>query len=1014
MKHLLSFLTITLWCLAAFAQPTYPYNGVLPKDVTSVAFTHATIYVDYQTKIEDATLIIEKGKVVQVGKGIAIPANAVEYDLKGKFIYPSFIDLNSDYGMPADDSKSTERPNRATAPTFNNKGAFGWNPAIHAEAKASLVFEAKEEDAKAMRALGFGTVLTHKQDGISRGTSALVCLGDNANFSLIKPDAAAHYSFSKGNSPVGYPSSLMGSIALLRQTYYDAQWYKDGGNKEERNLSLEAFNATQSVPQIFDANDKWNILRADKVGDEFGVQYIFKTSGNEYQRIAEIKATKGALIVPLNFPEAYDVSDPLLSKLVSLDEMKHWELAPSNCAMLAKEQIPFAITASGLQDKSAFLKNLRKAIKSGLSEQEALKALTWNAASFIKAEKEVGRLQGGYYANFIITSKNIFEEDAVIHENWVQGKPYVIEAPAAVSLKAKYTLKLPKAEYALSVKEDGKKLKGEITVYAPNKKDPTKQDTLTKPVSITQTGMMLTLSLEPSDNNYKEILRLSGNVSDDSKQWKGYGERATAERFEWSAIKTSDADVKKEAAKDSTNKEEKTGELIFPFTAYGNTQLPIQETVLIKNATIWTCDEQGVIENGQILISKGKIVSVGKTVDTGKSSSAKVIDAQGKHISPGIIDEHSHIALTGVNEGAQASSAEVQQSSVVYPEDINIYRQLSGGVTCSQLLHGSANPIGGQSALVKLKWGTTADEMLVKDAPKFIKFALGENVKQSNWGVGSGRFPQTRMGVEQVYYDHFIRAREYGDGWKKFNAAGKKTTASKPRRDLELECLNEILTGERFITCHSYVQSEINMLMHVADSMKFRLNTFTHILEGYKVADKMKAHGSGASTFSDWWAYKFEVKDAIPYNAAIMYKQGLTVAINSDDAEMGRRLNQEAAKTVKYGGVPEEDALKMVTINPAKLLHIDKRTGSLAAGKDADLVIWSDNPLSIYARVEKTFVDGTCYYDVERDEQMRLWNEQERARIIQKMLNAKEAGEPVKQPVFTQEKHFHCDTIGGL
>jgi len=388
-----------------------------------------------------------------------------------------------------------------------------------------------------------------------------------------------------------------------------------------------------------------------------------------------------------------------------------------------------------------------------------------------------------------------------------------------------------------------------------------------------------------------------------------------------------------------------------------------------------------------------------------------VIDAQGKHISPGIIDEHSHIALTGVNEGSQASSAEVQQSSVVYPEDINIYRQLSGGVTCSQLLHGSANPIGGQSALIKLKWGTTADEMLVKDAPKFIKFALGENVKQSNWGVGSGRFPQTRMGVEQVYYDHFIRAREYGDGWKKYNSSGKKNVGLRPRRDLELECLNEILTGERFITCHSYVQSEINMLMHVADSMKFRLNTFTHILEGYKVADKMKAHGSGASTFSDWWAYKFEVKDAIPYNAAIMYKQGLTVAINSDDPEMGRRLNQEAAKTMKYGGVPEEDALKMVTINPAKLLHIDKRTGSLAAGKDADLVIWSDNPLSIYARVEKTFVDGTCYYDAERDEQMRLWNEQERARIIQKMLSAKEEGEPVKQPVFKQEKHFHCDTL---
>lgn len=1008
MKNLFAFLAISLWCITVIAQPTYPYNGVLPKDVTSVAFTHATIYEDYQTVMEDATLIIEKGKVVQVGKGLAIPANAVVYDLKGQYIYPSFIDLHSDYGMPKED-KPAERPSRATAATHNTKGALGWNPAIHAETKACLNFDVKEEEAKNLRALGFGTMLTHKHDGIARGTSALVCLGDNANFALLKPEAAAHYSFSKGNSPVGYPYSLMGSIALLRQTYYDAEWYKADGQKEERNLTLEAFNATQSLPQIFEANDKWNILRADKVGDEFGVQYIFKTGGNEYQRLAEIKATKGALIVPLNFPEAYDVSDPLLTKLVSLDEMKHWELAPYNCALLAKEKIPFAITASGLQDKAAFLKNLRKAVRAGLSEQDALKALTHTPAQLIRAEKEVGKLQAGYYANFIITSKNIFEEGAVIYENWVQGKRYTVEAPAVVSIKGKYNLQLPHVSYALNIKEDGKKFKADITVYEVNKKDASKQDTLSKTVNLTLTGNMVTLSMEPGDGYYNEILRLTGTVSEDGKEWKGIGERATAERFQWTAVKSTDADAKQEDSKNATKKDELPAEIIYPFVAYGNTSLPEPETVLIKNATIWTCDEQGIIENGQILISNGKIAAIGTNVDGSRAT--KIIDAQGKHVSPGIIDEHSHIALTGVNEGAQASSAEVQQASVINPEDINIYRQLSGGVTCAQLLHGSANPIGGQSALIKLKWGANADEMLVKDAPKFIKFALGENVKQSNWGVGSGRFPQTRMGVEQVYYDHFIRAREYGEAWKKYNAGGKKNTVPKPRKDLELECLYEILTGERFITCHSYVQSEINMLMHVADSMKFRLNTFTHILEGYKVADKMKAHGSGASTFSDWWAYKFEVKDAIPYNAAILYKQGLTVAINSDDPEMGRRLNQEAAKTVKYGGVPEEEALKMVTINPAKLLHIDNRTGSLKVGKDADLVIWSDNPLSIYARVEKTFVDGTCYYDVERDEQMRLWNDKERARIIQKMLNAKEAGEPVKQPVFKQEKHFHCDTL---
>jgi imidazolonepropionase-like amidohydrolase len=370
-----------------------------------------------------------------------------------------------------------------------------------------------------------------------------------------------------------------------------------------------------------------------------------------------------------------------------------------------------------------------------------------------------------------------------------------------------------------------------------------------------------------------------------------------------------------------------------------------------------------------------------------------------------------------VNEGSQASSAEVKESSVIWPEDVDIYRQLSGGVVASQLLHGSANPIGGQSAMIKLRWGANADQMLVEGADGFIKFALGENVKQSNWGdFSTSRFPQTRMGVEQVYYDNFIRAREYDEAWKKYKAAvsvksKKPITSVAPRRDLELETLVEILDKKRFVTCHSYVQSEINMLMHVADSMDFVINTFTHILEGYKVADKMKEHGVGASTFSDWWAYKMEVQDAIPYNAALLHKEGVVVAINSDDAEMARRLNQEAAKAVKYGGVSEQEALKFVTLNPAKLLHLDSRMGSLKVGKDADIVIWTDNPLSIYARAYRTYVDGVCYFDMNEDKEMLNWMEQERARIIQKMLDAKGAGEPVVQPVFKSRNHFHCDTM---
>ncbi len=319
------------------------------------------------------------------------------------------------------------------------------------------------------------------------------------------------------------------------------------------------------------------------------------------------------------------------------------------------------------------------------------------------------------------------------------------------------------------------------------------------------------------------------------------------------------------------------------------------------------------------------------------------------------------------------------------------------------MLHGSANPIGGQSALIKLKWGYSPAQMLIPNAPKFVKCALGENVKQANWGdFNTVRFPQTRMGVEQVFYDGFNRAKAYE----------KEKTKAVYRTDLELEVLLEILNSNRFITCHSYVQSEVNMLMHVADSMGFRINTFTHILEGYKVADKMAKHGAGGSTFADWWAYKFEVKDAIPYNAQMMQEQGVVVAINSDDAEMGRRLNQEAAKAVKYGGMNEIDALKLVTLNPAKLLHLDDRMGSLKVGKDGDIVLWSAHPLTAEARAEITVVDGQILFD--RDAALKLQHRDatEKARILSLMLKANEEGEK-KVPFFKKgNKFYHCDTIG--
>ena len=414
---------------------------------------------------------------------------------------------------------------------------------------------------------------------------------------------------------------------------------------------------------------------------------------------------------------------------------------------------------------------------------------------------------------------------------------------------------------------------------------------------------------------------------------------------------------------------------------YGYKELPKAENIIIKNATVWTSEAEGTLTNTDVLVENGKITSIGKNISAGN---AKVIDGTGKFLTAGIIDEHSHIAAASINEGGQSVTSEVRIGDNIDPDDIDIYRQLGGGVTTSHILHGSANTIGGQTQLIKHRWGMDDNELKFAGADGFIKFALGENVKRTP-SQSNNRFPDSRMGVEQVQVDAFTRAKDYENALKSSNAKNV-------RRDLELDALVEIMNKKRFITCHSYVASEIVETMRMAEKFGFTINTFTHILEGYKVADKMKAHGAAASTFSDWWAYKMEVQDAIAYNAAIMNKVGLNVAINSDDGEMARRLNQEAAKVVKYGGLTEEQAFDMVTINPAKMLHIDKQTGSIKKGKDADLVLWSDNPLSIYAKAEKTLVDGVVYYDIEKDAAMRKEIFAERTRLIQKLLDEKKDG----------------------
>ncbi len=988
MRKFLMSLFILTSAIVVHAQTGFTGNGIADPRNGTVVFTNATIVKDPKTTLTNATMVVKDGKIMAIGTGLPVPQGAQLIDCQGKFIYPSFIDMYADYGMPA---PPPGRPFSWTAPPppiAPQKGNLGWNAAIKPEQHAIQLFTTDETKAKQLRDAGFGTVLTHMKDGIVRGTGSIVTLANKKeNYITLRERASMHYSFSKGSSPSPYPSSQMGSVALLRQTFLDAQWYKKGNEKNEVNISLDAFLQHLNLPQIFETSDKWYAVSADRIGDEFGIQYIIKGSGNEYQRIKEIAATKAAFILPLNFPQAMDVEDPNDARFVSLSAMKHWELAPTNPAAFEKAGIPFVFTTAELRDARSLLANIRKAIEYGLSETKALEALTTAPAAMIGINDKVGTLEAGKLANFIITSGPVFQEKTTILQNWVQGEKYGVKEEAWSDNKGVYTLTLNNATtYTLDVKGTSASLIG--------------KDTITAKFSID--GKQVKISFTPEKKS-KNTIRLSGIVQDTN--WNGYGEDAEGKKYIWTASLLKAATP----AVDSTKKKSAptVGNITYPFLPYGNEELPKTENLLIRNATIWTSDATGKLENADVLVKNGKIAQVGKGLT---DASARVIDGTGKHLTPGIIDEHSHIAAFSINEGAESVTSEVRIQDNLNPDDINIYRQLSGGVTTSHILHGSANTIGGQTQLIKLRWGVNDQELKFQDAPPFIKFALGENVKRSG-SQFNNRFPDTRMGVEQVLVDAFTRAREYEKAWKAAEENNKKKGATPifVRRDLELDALVEIMNSKRFITMHSYVQSEINAALKVADRFGFRVNTLTHILEGYKVADKIKLHGANASTFSDWWAYKVEVQDAIPYNAAIMNKVGVNVAINSDDAEMARRLNQEAAKTIKYGGMSEEEALKMVTINPAKMLRVDQKVGSITVGKDADLVLWSDHPLSIYARAEKTIVEGTVYFDREKDAEMQKKIQAERVRLIQKMLNEKRAGGPVGPAAATPTVILHCE-----
>ncbi len=972
---------------ATAAASTTPELGIRDNTPTLTAFTNARIVVSPDLTLESAALVMKDGIIRAVGESIAIPVGARIVDLQGRTIYPGFIDPCTDYGLPANEARSRRW---GAAPKYyaDRIGGSAWNEAIHGEVDGADSFCPDSAKAEALLRLGFTTVQTARLDGIFRGRSAVALLRQGLpNDQFLRPRSSHFVSFSKGTSSQDYPSSLMGAIVLIRQMLLDVQWYNaarrawdenPAQEMPEFNSAIEALAENPADTLFFFANSELDILRAARLAAEFNRTIVAVGSGSEYKRIDEIEALGIPIVIPLDFPEPPPVKSLEDELDVTLGDLRHWERAPANPAVLERHGITFALTAKGENPKK-FIENLRTSVRYGLSEKAALRALTVTPARLCGVDRSVGTLEPGKLASFIVCDGNLFADTTSILATWVAGERHEFTPLDASDFRGSYFLTLVGDSAELVLEGKPTACEGSLVRRA---------DTLRlSDVQVERDR----ISFRVKDAfAIAGIHRFSGRASKDSLA--GKAALPDGQWVDWLAIRTStfipDADS---TARESTSSPEFVSRLTYPNRAWGLESIPPIQDVLIQHATIWTCDEAGILEDADLLMRSGRIAAVGK--DLAPPEGVTVIDATGKHLTPGIIDEHSHTAISGdVNEGTHAITPEVRIEDILDPDDINIYRQLAGGTTTARLLHGSANPIGGQAALVKWRWGMSADSLLFRGAPPAMKFALGENVKQSGWGERfNTRYPQTRLGVDAILRDAFQAARSYEKQWAAYTWLSKtqQRRTIPPRRDLQLEALVDVLNGRIAAHCHGYVATEMLMFIRLAREFGFTVQSFAHGLEGYKIAAELAAAGVGVGSIADWWAYKFETYDGIPQSPALMTEKGVLVAINSDSPDLARRLPQEAAKSIMYAGMSPEEALKMVTINPARLMGIENRVGSITTGKDADFVIWNGPPMSIYSHPEQTWLDGRKYFDIGSDSLMRAELATEKRQLVQKALEAK-------------------------
>jgi imidazolonepropionase-like amidohydrolase len=827
------------------------------------AVKDAKVYTVSGPVLSKGTVVIRNGLIESVGADIAIPPEATIIEGNGLTVYPGLIDSFSDTGVPVP-ATPPATPQGPQQPLPKNAKEALFQTPLGLEPGRVLAQQVRVDgkNVEAYRLLGVTSALVVSRDGILTGQSVLI--NTSTENIVVKSPVALHINPAAVSG--GYPSTLMGAFAVLRQTFSDADWYRRtwqrfnenprGIERPEYNKTLDAMAeiARNNLPAVIHANWAYEIRRAVSLADELKLKAII-AGGVEAGEVAALLKTKDIpVLVSVN--TGIEKARPSFSEgPADLDDIDKKDLL-RNAAMLAEAGVRFALQSGFAERPQLFIENIRTAIENGLSTEQALRATTLSAAEILGIDGALGSLDAGKIANVVVATGDPFSRSSSVRHVFVDGNRF--DVPSSTT-------------------------------------------------SNTQ--------------------------------------RSTA------ALVTTVAAVKP------------------PVVRPGSYLTPTPAEVLIQNATILTVSN-GTIKNGSILIRNGKIAAVGSNIAA--PPGAMIIDGTGKFVMPGIIDAHAHLAIDGgINEGTSPITPHVRIADIIRDDDVTIYRALAGGTTAANVLHGSANVIGGTNAVIKLKWGRPAGDLLF-GAPLGIKFALGENPKRSNavQPQDNRRYPATRMGVEDLLRQAFNEARVYAKTWDDYEARSRRgESALPPRRDLKLETLADVLRGKILVHAHSYVEPEIVMLLNIADEFGFKIKTLQHVLEGYKVAKEIAAHGAAASTFVDFWGYKVEAWDAIPYNPAVMKKFGVNVSINSDDNSRMRRLYEEAARALHYsnGELNETDALKMITLNPAMQLGIDGRVGSIEVGKDADLAVFNGHPFSSYSLVETTMIEGQIYFDRQLD-----------------------------------------------